>query len=272
MPASLSLPILLLMIGLLFPSCSPAISTASDELILPYVRYNYGTPSVLATHGLGTVYPKNMDHTVDSLLHHTFEQSVLQINMTYIGYTARGHGKSKGWESTAESNLEQFMWPNLADDMIYLADAQNIDRFIAGGVSQGGTTALYAAIKYPNRVLGVIMMRTPTGWETRLRRRETMQQQITKLEEEGDLHRFVLEGAMLSDYPTKDDESYSRINCPVLIMSYENDPGHPTSSAIILHELMPHSQLVIAASRLAADREWPEIIENFLESIRIDLN
>src|SRR5690348_10748181 len=70
-----------------------------------------------------------------------FEWDHLAEGERMIRYDARGHGRSE-----ASENLDDYSWPNLARDMLALADALRIERFLAGGQSMGSATALYAAL------------------------------------------------------------------------------------------------------------------------------
>ncbi|MFB9983668.1 alpha/beta fold hydrolase [Mesorhizobium kowhaii] len=46
-----------------------------------------------------------------------------------------------------------------ADDVLAAADAAGIDRFVAGGISMGAAIALRLASRYPDRVLGLVLVR-----------------------------------------------------------------------------------------------------------------
>ena len=130
------------------------------------------------TSGLGPKNPKDKSHTNDKWV--SLVRDVAKTLTTTIGtnaraciaYTARGHGKSHGWEDSAATNPTQFTWQSLSTDMIALADYYEIPRFIASGSSMGSATALYAAIQQPERIAGVVMIRPPTAWKERRARRK----------------------------------------------------------------------------------------------------
>jgi pimeloyl-ACP methyl ester carboxylesterase len=46
-----------------------------------------------------------------------------------------------------------------ADDVLAAADAAGLDRFVAGGISMGAAIALQLAARYPDRVLGLVLVR-----------------------------------------------------------------------------------------------------------------
>jgi esterase len=49
----------------------------------------------------------------------------------------------------------------MAEDIIRYADSHNIDRFTLLGHSMGGKTAMTAAMLWPNRISGLIVVDTP---------------------------------------------------------------------------------------------------------------
>lgn len=46
-----------------------------------------------------------------------------------------------------------------ADDVLAAADAAGLDRFVTGGISMGAAIALHLASRYPDRVLGLVLVR-----------------------------------------------------------------------------------------------------------------
>jgi pimeloyl-ACP methyl ester carboxylesterase len=94
--------------------------------------------AIIFGHGLGSRNPRNKTHLTDDWAATLRDAKLLVPDSTLITYTARGHGDSRGWETTAESNPAQFTWENLADDMVAIADSLQYDQFIAAGSSMGG--------------------------------------------------------------------------------------------------------------------------------------
>lgn len=224
-------------------------------------------------------------------------------NFTPVLYTARGHGSSTGWQSTAASNLQQFIWCNLSRDLLALAvDHIGCETFVAAGSSMGSATALYAAIQEPDRVRGVIMARPPTAWQERSQRRrhlrasadrcqsaeeELLQKKRKEMgsskyfEADGDVgidnsggdivYHCVLRGAASPecDLPALDSEveAYKRVTCPVLLLALSGDDSHPLSTATALHQVLPQASLHIAEDEMSAIETWPSIISSFLQQI-----
>ncbi|MER8749709.1 alpha/beta hydrolase [Mesorhizobium sp. M1050] len=52
-----------------------------------------------------------------------------------------------------------------ADDVLAAADAAGIKHFVAGGISMGAAIALQLAVRYPDRVLGLVLVRPAWAFE-----------------------------------------------------------------------------------------------------------
>lgn len=254
---------------------SGIFTVARGTVQLPYSAYipslcSSGTCLIFG-HGLGATNPAEKNHLNDewSNLVTSIAQS---IEFPTITYTARGHGESQGWQSTAETDPEQFTWRRLADDMNDIILAYSFSTYIAAGSSMGSATALFAAIKYPENVRAVIMVRPPTAWDERRNRRKNLLSGAKRLKEEetSTMHHNVLHGTAYSDLPSPLDEKheYEKVQCPVLILTIEGDDAHPVSTANTLHSLLPSSELVVSVDRATARRAWPIIIKNFLEQFQ----
>ena len=76
----------------------------------------------------------------------------------FITWDARCHGET-------ESTDEPFTFWDLADDLKGLLDHLGIERAVIGGMSQGGFVALRFALRYPERVSGLILLGTQAGLE-----------------------------------------------------------------------------------------------------------
>jgi len=210
-----------------------------------------------------------------------------------IRYDARSHGRSG-----AGAAPEEHEWAALADDYLAVADDQEAQSFVAGGASMGCATVLFAALKAPERVHALVLAIPPTAWETRAAQADTYLRSVEFLEANGleayieaskklplqppwaALRREVrlrhlahtdpaalalaLRGAAQSNLPPRDE--VAAITAPALILAWDEDPGHPVSTAESLHELLGGSQLVIArsAEEVAA---WPARVGEFLSTL-----
>ena len=195
--------------------------------------------------------------------------------MSYVSYTARGHGESTGWEDTAQSNPKQFQWKYLSNDMNAVSKYLGVKSYIAAGSSMGSATSLYAAAAFPKRVKGLILLRPPTAWRLREDRRGKLLSNADACEQAnpGQPHHHVLRGTAYSDLPSAEEKSfYSKIKCPVLILSIKGDAAHPLSTAYELSRQLPHSTLHIADNAEQASKQWPHIVSNFINEIIHNIN
>lgn len=70
-----------------------------------------------------------------------------------ISIDARGHGLTEDFG-------EPFTYWDLAEDVWAVLDELGIDQVVAGGMSQGGYTAMRMALQQPDRVRGLILIAT----------------------------------------------------------------------------------------------------------------
>lgn len=199
-----------------------------------------------------------------------------------LRYDARGHG-----ESTGRTVPEDYTWPRLAEDLLALLDDHFPGEAVHGaGPSMGCATLLHAAVRDPGRFSSLTLLIPSTAWETRVAQAENYERLADFVEQHGmerflaasrDVHRppaqigtpdtlpqvreellpSVYRGAALSDLPSP--EAIARIDVPVTILAWTDDPGHPVSTAERLHELLPQSSLQIASTR-AEVAGWPAVL------------
>ena len=214
-----------------------------------------------------------------------------------IRYDARGHGKTE----TAADPLA-YTWPELGLDMLAIANAHGVDRFVAGGASMGCSTALFAAMKAPERIMAMVLVIPPTAWESRAAQASTyrrsariggvlggrllgaaMKRQATDL-----LAPWMLEeaprmiegmamglrpqtrrglrnmflGAGASNLP--EPAAFEPIaHIPAIILPWTEDPSHPVATAEQLHRLLPNSELVVEEG-FAGLEAFPDRIREFV--------
>jgi len=70
-----------------------------------------------------------------------------------ITVECRGQGGSTYGET------RPFTFAMFADDVLATADRAGIERFVAGGISMGAAIALRLAVRHPDRVIGLVMIR-----------------------------------------------------------------------------------------------------------------
>ena len=246
-------------------------------------------PSLIWAHGLTA-------SIVSEDLLSIFEWDQFSKDIQLIRYDARGHGETEPSYAPAD-----YHWINLAKDMLSIADALGIDKFVAGGQSMGCATTIYAGLIAPERVKGLVLMNPPTAWETRAAQGDFYRELAkvggalggAKLAAvmSSDLERLVpswlveakreqvigmleglkqikqetlsslFTGAASTDLPSR--KEIESINIPALILGWTDDPTHPLETATELDRLMPQSTLEVAEGYSDLER-WPQLIREFV--------
>jgi pimeloyl-ACP methyl ester carboxylesterase len=189
-----------------------------------------------------------------------------------IRYDTRGQGRTPPLSTDAEHR-----WDALADELLALADALEIDRFFAGGISMGAAITLHAALRAPQRIRGLVLLAPPTAWETRPEAQESYRAlaaldgpRMVAAQVASDLERDfagaaipealrfmveqiaqcdatalgrVLRAAAESDLPAK--QALASLGVPTLLLPWVGDAGHPMSTAEALQETLPEAQTVV---------------------------
>jgi 3-oxoadipate enol-lactonase len=208
-----------------------------------------------------------------------------------VRWDARGHGRSGG-----EPVADDYRWDNLGRDLIALADALGVERFVAGGASMGAATALHAAIQAPQRVMALVLVLAPTAYETRAAQADLYRAGADLVERSGmdayvdevrklpapeilgefadEYHRVpqvserllpsVLRGAAGSDLPPAHDLRATTV--PALLLPWTTDPGHPLSTSEQLAGLLPNVEMHVA-HQLRDLAGWTDRIDAFLEPL-----
>ena len=213
-----------------------------------------------------------------------------------IRYDAIGHGLSAQGDS-----VDDYLWPNLAKDMLRVAAHYRAPTpLILGGQSMGSATSLYAALAQPELVKGLVLMTPPIGWQARAAQvdyyhkiakaarilggkglAQMNAKHLTKMLPSWlvNAHKHSVLGMLdglksmkrqtlhqLFTAAAHNDlpskQQLATINVPTLILAWEGDDAHPVASAKALHKALPHSTLHVASKMDHVD-EWPELISEF---------
>ena len=222
-----------------------------------------------------------------------FDWSAVQADL--LRYDARGHG-----ESQSTTDLDGYGWEQLAADQLELATAVGLETYVAGGASMGCATALHAAVIAPERIVGLVLVIPPTGWEARAGQAEVYEQGAKIVEALGvepvikagaampppdpfvgdpdfragraaglrswDPKRLshALRGATRAQLP--DREQIAKITCPTLILAWTGDAVHPIETADVLAGLLPQANQSTAST--AHDLgEWSRLVAEFIDSL-----
>jgi pimeloyl-ACP methyl ester carboxylesterase len=216
-----------------------------------------------------------------------------------VRYDARGHGGT-----SASLSPDDYLWSNLAQDMLAIGCELSEGPFIAGGQSMGCATAIMAAIQAKDRVKGLVLVNPPTIWGERSRQAAVYRkiariggflggrilsrlarkgatknlppclmdappENITGLTEglrniKRKTFSSLFRGMALSDLPAADQ--IGTIDVPVLLLAWKGDPVHPEKVAIELNRLLPRSKLLIAET-YADITKWHHEIKEFVAKV-----
>jgi 3-oxoadipate enol-lactonase len=186
-----------------------------------------------------------------------------------IAFDARGHGRS-GYTRRATDYDKQA----LADDLLSLMDALGLERASICGTSMGATTALLLALGHPERVESLVV-RAPAPFAAdiaaarRMMHALTLSYQVLGVSltarlvsmlpgvDAAERRRALLRGqrrgaivpalrGFLSEPLSMD--RLDAIAARTLVMAHAGDPLHPLRSGEVLHDRLPHADLLVAPS------------------------
>ncbi len=211
-----------------------------------------------------------------------------------ISIDCPGHGASK-----PEPNFKPG-FNSYADTLIRCLDRFDIEQAVFGGISMGSGIALNIAMRYPQRVKGLILVRPawldqpfPANLQILLPAAELMNQQggreaFCKLEQFQQVKPAAAAKSILGifsddqqpelasvipllvgDYPVASLARLDSIDQPAVIIGNDHDPLHPYAIAEKIHQYMPASVLQKVTSRYIDDElhsnQVREIIQNFIK-------
>lgn len=206
-----------------------------------------------------------------------------------LAYDARGHGRSTG-----SPVVEDYRFENFTRDLLALMDTLGIDEPMDfAGSSLGSDTALRSAITAPQRFRRLALMIPPAAWDGgRRQAQQWYRDNADLIETEGaaawrerwaqadplpifagypridltpdvadELLPSVLRGVAMSDLPAH--AAIATVAQPTLILAWDTDPLHPTSTAQTLHDLIPDSELHVSTSMNDVKTWTGRIVEFF---------
>jgi 3-oxoadipate enol-lactonase len=237
-------------------------------------------PVVIRVHGLtGSRY---QDDVTEAFTVGPFVRAGFRV----VRYDVRGHGKSDG-----EPVVSDYVWANLAHDLLALLDALRIDRVSGVGAAMGTAILLHAVAAAPDRFDHLVLTCPPTAWDGRAPQRAIMRDAAQSVDDNGreafettrragktppaladqplgpvdidaSLLSAVLRGAAESDLPSPD--AIARIRTPTLVLAWDEDEGHPLSTATALCDLVSGSELHVARTPDEL-RTWEDLMVDFLK-------
>lgn len=220
-------------------------------------------------------------------------------SQSVLRYDYPGHGRS-----APENAYQRLTWEKLGENLCEILSELRLNQVVLAGCSMGAAVSIYAAIiakQYDIKVRGLVLMAPPIFGDERkkiaqtyldwadLVRREGNSALVSKwraakpteffrreFPEARDLYfaDFLLrdpismaaafEASALSDLPHPN--SLKALSCPVRVLARVDDPLHPVQTAQTLTAYLPNVILSIACDGPAV-RAWPEMINNFIETI-----
>jgi 3-oxoadipate enol-lactonase len=200
------------------------------------------------------------------------QMDVLIPHFRVIRYDMRGHGRSGVTPGPYTLEL-------LADDVVGLMDALNVDRFHFVGLSIGGMIGQSLALNHAKRLRSLALCDTASTvppeaqpiWQERIERTRAkgMESQVNETMERWFTPAFLKQNIPMAELIRKQilatpvegylgcAEAIRRLNyldrlrevkLPTLIMVGEHDPGTPVSASQAIHERIPDSKLIILPS------------------------
>lgn len=197
-----------------------------------------------------------------------------------IAMDSRGHGKT---QPLGDPDLLRF--DTFADDIVALLDSLGIAEFAAGGISMGAGIALNLALRYPARVVGLLLVRPawlaqpcPPNLDCMVevgqwirdygpdegRSRFLSSPLYLRLQQEAPytagslLAQFDEPRAadawprllrLPADAPNRDPDAWRTVAVPTLVLANHADLTHPYDYAETLAAAIPHANLVEVPSK-----------------------
>ncbi len=235
-----------------------------DGLQFHYLDVGSGVPFIFQ-HGLG-----GDCHQTEEV----YDPSRELAGVRFISMDCRGHG-----ETRPLGNVDKISFDTFADDVIALMDYLGLQNAIIGGISMGAGMSLNLALRYPERVKGLILSRiawldqpNPDNLTTyskigRLIEQHGAKQGLTLFQQSSEYQRIQMEAPdtaasfvgqfthpraeetviklqrMPNDAPNHDRNAWENITMPTLILANHNDPTHPYAYSEITARLISNSQL-----------------------------
>jgi pimeloyl-ACP methyl ester carboxylesterase len=231
-----------------------------DSLNFHYLDRGTGTPFFFQ-HGLGGEVEK------------IFELIELPPGFRLLGLDCRAHGKT-----VPLGVVEKLGFDSFADDVIALMEHLEIPRAIVGGTSMGAGIALNCALRYPQLLLGLVLLRPAwldgplaengkvfsliaqllleRGPEAGAEAFKNSTVYLSILNESSDSAESLLAlfagpravetvaklERIPDDAPNRDRAEWRRISIPTLVLANRRDPIHPFEFGQTLAREIPHAQ------------------------------
>jgi pimeloyl-ACP methyl ester carboxylesterase len=199
-----------------------------------------------------------------------------------------------------------YAWPALAEELLRVADSQNYDRLILGGLSMGSGIILHLATQFPERAKALILVTPPPAWEMRSETKKVYKKIVSqtnknsipeilkriiqwnqdppefyermypgtrqklienRLNFEPQYYTQIYSGGAESDFPSR--EQIAQINVPTLIVTIPDDLNHPFEMAQELNMLIKSSELFVI-SDFTSYQNLQNKVHDFIADLSFD--
>lgn len=248
----------------------------------------------------GDGVPFFFQHGLGADANQPFSLYVPSARTRLITFDARGHGATKPLGDAKELRFNTF-----ADDLGALMNHLNVQRAVVGGISMGAGIALNFAVRFPKRVVALVLSRPawldrPHAWNVRMfslvsrlltehgpaagkemfrqtvEYRDTLQRwpEVAKSLAEQFDSPHARETAckletIINDTPCPDRALWRSLRVPTLILANHHDPIHPWEFATELAREIPGAELrEITAKSVNIDQHTRDVqaaLDSFLE-------
>ncbi|HLN31137.1 MAG TPA: alpha/beta hydrolase [Gemmataceae bacterium] len=217
-----------------------------------------------------------------------------------LAFDCRGHGETRPLGDPAKLGIASF-----ADDLLALLDNLAIERVVVGGISLGAAVALNFALRFPERVLGIVLSR-PAWLDGPMLDNARLYAQIARLirergaragrkafEESGEYRRVLEESPdaansllgqfdnpraeetvaklerVPQDAPCRSREEWKAIIVPTLVLANRRDPIHPFAFGEILANGIAGAEFRELTAKSVSKERHAADVQNFISAFLI---
>lgn len=251
-------------------------------------------------HEAGSGIPFFFQHGLGAELSQPFALFKPPVGCRLLGFDCRGHGQTRPAGDVEKVRLSCF-----ADDLRALMDFLKISQAVVGGISMGAAIALNFALRFPDRVLGLILSRPawldgPNPWNVTMfslvarllrehgpgRGRELFKETpeyleafrlypdvakslCLQFENPRALENAVNLERIPHDTPNADGRAWASVKVPTLVLANRHDLIHPFEYGETLARAIPGAEFKeITSKSINVEQHCREVqshIESFLQ-------
>lgn len=213
-----------------------------------------------------------------------------------ISFDCRAHGQTQ-----PVGDPEKVGFATFGDDLLALLEYLGVRRAVVGGISMGAALALHFALRFPARVLGLVLSRPawlegPRPWNVKMftliadlirqhgvregRERflqtDDYRQMLAECPDTANsfamqfLHPRAEEGAfklerLINDRPHPDRAAWATVKVPTLVLANRQDPVHPFEVGEELARAIPGAELREITSKSVSLEQHAADVQRHLE-------